>query len=86
MTRLACPTCGTDDKLSSIEAAQLGYPIAASEGPAGRGICYTGESYTVVDEGTQFQSEFHCFPDADTIRYPIAQRPGQLRLLGKEGR
>lgn len=58
---LVCPKCGDADSLRSDETAVIGYPIIAFAKDDGTpGMDYTGASYSIFDEGTEFRDDVWC--------------------------
>lgn len=59
-TQLGCPICESTD-LRSDETATIGYSVRLTRTPSGAlDVEYTGESYTVFDEGTEFEGDIWC--------------------------
>jgi len=60
MAALVCPNCGSPE-LRSEERAVIAYPITASVNDHGkRTHDYTGDSYKVYDDDTQFEDVVIC--------------------------
>ena len=51
-----CPNCGST-RFKSWEDAEIGYPIRVTDGFSWE---YTGDSYDVADEGTEFKDDIRC--------------------------
>jgi hypothetical protein len=58
--QLACPECEST-RLRSDEVAAIGYPVRLFRTPDGSvDVDYTGESYQVWDEGTEYSGDIWC--------------------------
>lgn len=62
MTRLVCPRCKSGDSLWSDEVASIMYPVRLTRESvdAAVEVEYTGESYSVMDEGTVYSGDIWC--------------------------
>lgn len=65
--RLVCPKCKSDDRLYSIETADLMYQITASTDVPR--INYTGTDPIVLDDGTQYEGRIYCRADQTGLRH-----------------